>query len=65
MWQRRFGGDPGILGRSVTLSGTPVTVIGVMPAGFAFMAEAEFWRPLALARESHARRTLPRGDRPI
>ena len=48
MWQRRFGGDPDILGKSVTLSGTPVTVIGVMPAGFAFMADAEFWRPLAL-----------------
>ena len=49
MWQQRFGGDPGILGRSVTLSGTPVTVIGVMPAAFAFMPEAEFWRPLAFA----------------
>jgi putative ABC transport system permease protein len=49
MWQQRFGGDGGILGRSVTLSGTPVTVIGVMPASFAFMPEAEFWRPLALA----------------
>jgi putative ABC transport system permease protein len=48
MWQRRFGGDPGILGKSVTLSGTPVTVIGVMPAGFSFIADAEFWRPLAL-----------------
>ena len=48
MWQRRFGGDPDILGKSVTLSGTPVTVIGVMPAGFAFIADAEFWRPLAL-----------------
>ncbi len=46
MWQQRFGGDPGILGRSVTLSGTPLTVIGVMPASFAFMPEAEFWRPL-------------------
>jgi putative ABC transport system permease protein len=49
MWQQRFGGDAGILGRSVTLSGMPVTVIGVMPASLAFMPEAEFWRPLALA----------------
>jgi putative ABC transport system permease protein len=46
MWQRRFGGDPAILGRSVTLNGAPVTVIGVMPAGFTFMAGVEFWRPL-------------------
>ncbi len=49
MWQRRFGGDPPILGQSVTLSGAPVTVIGVMPAGFAFIGDVEFWRPLALA----------------
>jgi len=49
MWQQRFGGDTAILGRSVTLSGAPVTVIGVMPATFAFMPEAEFWRPLAFA----------------
>jgi len=47
-WQRRFAGDRNILGQSVTLSGTPVTVIGVMPAGFPFMSDAEFWRPLAL-----------------
>jgi putative ABC transport system permease protein len=48
MWQRRFGGDPNILGRSVTLSGTPVTIIGVMPASFLFPRDAEFWRPIAL-----------------
>ncbi len=48
MWQRRFGGDPAVLGRSVTLSGTPVTIVGVMPAGFYFPRDAEFWRPLAL-----------------
>lgn len=49
MWQRRFGGDSNILGRSITLSGTPVTVVGVMPSGFYFPTrEAEFWRPIAL-----------------
>jgi putative ABC transport system permease protein len=49
MWQRRFGGDPGIVGQAITLSGAPVTVIGVMPAGLAFMPETEFWRPLSFA----------------
>lgn len=48
LWQRRFNGDPKILGQSVTLNGAPVTVIGVMPAGFTFAGESEFWRPLAL-----------------
>jgi hypothetical protein len=57
MWQQRFGGDTAILGRSVTLSGTPVTVIGVMPASFAFMPEAEFWRP-DLRAQPDARRTF-------
>jgi putative ABC transport system permease protein len=49
MWQRRFGGDPNILGRTITLSGAPVVVVGVMPAGFYFPnREVEFWRPIAL-----------------
>jgi len=48
MWQRRFGGDPGALGRSVTLSGTAVTIVGVMPASFYFPnRNTEFWRPIA------------------
>lgn len=33
-WQRRFNGDPGIVGRSIQLNGRPVTVIGVTPEGF-------------------------------
>jgi putative ABC transport system permease protein len=49
MWRRRFGADPEILGRSLTLSGAPVTVVGVMPPGFYFPSrEVEFWRPIAL-----------------
>ena len=33
-WRRRFGGDPGIVGRAVLLNGHPVTVVGVAPPGF-------------------------------
>ena len=36
LWQRRFGGEPSILGRSITLDGHPYTVIGVMPDAFQF-----------------------------
>jgi len=48
MWEQRFGSDPSALGRSITLNGMPVTIIGIMPAGFAFGDGVEFWRPLAL-----------------
>jgi putative ABC transport system permease protein len=49
MWQRRFGGDPTVLGRTLSLSGEPSTIVGVMPAGFTFPSrEAELWRPIAL-----------------
>ena len=34
MWQRRFGANPNVLGSTITLGGTPCTIIGVMPAGF-------------------------------
>jgi len=33
-WQRRFGGDPSVIGRTITVDGTPREVIGVMPIGF-------------------------------
>ena len=35
-WQRRFGGDPSVVGRTLTVDAEPHTVIGVMPAGFDF-----------------------------
>lgn len=34
LWQMRFGGDPAVIGRTVTLNLRPLTVIGVLPAGF-------------------------------
>ncbi|MBO0857190.1 MAG: FtsX-like permease family protein [Chloracidobacterium sp.] len=36
VWQRRFGGDPGIVGRALTLNGYRYTVIGVLPQDFQF-----------------------------
>ncbi len=45
-WQGLYGGDPGILGKPVTLNNEPFTVIGVMPAGFRFpFDEIEVWMP--------------------
>jgi putative ABC transport system permease protein len=44
LWQRRFGGDRGVVGR--TLGNTGVTVIGVMPSDFKYPTHAECWTPL-------------------
>ena len=50
LWQRRFGADPSVINRKITLDNQPVTVIGVMPAGFQFPEkDTELWRPLALS----------------
>jgi putative ABC transport system permease protein len=47
LWQSRYGGDPGVLGRRIELNETPFTVVGVMPASFDFPNdEAEVWRTL-------------------
>lgn len=41
-WQRRFGGEPGVIGRALTINGQPVTVIGVLPDGFGFDLPVKF-----------------------
>jgi predicted permease len=48
VWQRRFGGDPEILGQMVYLEGDAYEVVGVMPASFGFPSWAELWRPLRM-----------------
>jgi putative ABC transport system permease protein len=68
LWQRRYAGDPNILGREINLGGK-TTVIGVMPAGFEFPISEDnqdFWEPIFSAafmtkeiREERANRFLP------
>jgi putative ABC transport system permease protein len=62
LWQRRFGGDPAIVGRTISLEGRPYTVIGIMPAGFRGVTDrADFW--LAFAADSDDGTIKNRGDR--
>jgi putative ABC transport system permease protein len=49
LWQRLYAGDPAVVGRDVTFSGRPFTIVGVMPEGFSFWEPAvRYWVPLAL-----------------
>jgi putative ABC transport system permease protein len=57
LWQSQFGADPGILGRKVTLDGSPYTVVGVMPRGFYFPTrEAQLWTQLTFDQDDYASR---------
>lgn len=47
LWQRRFGGSPAVLGRSIVLNGRSHEIIGVMPGTLRVPADAELWKPLA------------------
>jgi putative ABC transport system permease protein len=54
-WRRRFGADPAILQKTLTLNGEPYQVIGVMPAGYRdfFNRRTEIWTPVAFAPEEY------------
>ena len=56
-WQQRLGGDPGIVGKTITLNRKPFTVIGVMSADFNYpYNDGEMWTPLVFDKEeSHDR----------
>ncbi|HEX6182748.1 MAG TPA: ABC transporter permease [Pyrinomonadaceae bacterium] len=61
LWQRRFGSDPNILGRALTLNGEPYTVVGVTRRGFVYGSPTDVYVPLGslvgklmLERDNHA-----------
>ena len=64
LWQSRLGGRTDIVNRTVNLNGAPVTVVGVMPAGFQWFIRQgsrsgkppEMWSPLALTEQNRAAR---------
>jgi predicted permease len=61
MWQQRFGGDPDVVGRTITLNGEPFTVVGVVGAEAVFRAigDPELWIPV------HTRAAMEPGMNPI
>jgi len=54
-WINRYGGDPGVLGRTLSLDGEPYTIVGVMPAGIFDRTATKIWRPLAFGPENMTR----------
>src|SRR4051812_26760377 len=56
LWQQRFGSDPNILSRDITLNYAPYRIVGVMPHGFTFPEKARIWVPIQLTSEELANR---------
>ena len=48
VWKRRFGGDPALVGRTLTMNGLDHTVVGIAPAALTVMTGGEIWTPLTI-----------------
>ena len=46
LWEQRFGSDPGVIGRTITLDGASKEVVGVMPRGFDYPQGRQLWLPI-------------------
>ena len=63
-WQRRFGGDPNIVGRTITANNRPFTVVGVMGPDFSFQGPRyQFWVPLTLRGPNPDKLPISRNSR--
>jgi putative ABC transport system permease protein len=56
LWQRRFGGDPNIIGKTITLDSVASTIVGVLPEKFAYPANAELYGPIEISAKLAANR---------
>src|SRR5215510_14055465 len=64
LWQRRYGGDPNIVGRQISVNERPTTIVGVMPSTFGWHIQkgtqasrpADIWIPLQVSNELRQRR---------
>ena len=61
LWQRRFGGDPGIVGKSIQLSGDSYTVVGILPKDFRFLSGGDLFVPLGLFADRYPDRGMHPG----
>jgi putative ABC transport system permease protein len=48
LWKRRFGGDPAMVGRHLTLNGIDTTVVGIAPASLALLSNGDVWIPMTI-----------------
>ncbi len=55
VWQKHFGGDRSIIGKTVRLNGKQTAIVGVMPAGWRFPEISDIWTPLQLDQEHYRR----------
>jgi putative ABC transport system permease protein len=67
IWKRRFGGDPAVVGRSISIDSVPTTIVGILAAGAEYPGFAELWMPTAHYRNQEVltRRGLHADSRTI
>ena len=57
IWKRLFAGDPGIVGKTITLDGSNYEVIGIMPPSFDYPSKTDLWVPMGMTPEQWQRGT--------
>jgi predicted permease len=65
LWQRRFGADPGIIGKQITLNNQSFTIIGITPVDFQYEAQADVTVPIGLQAERYKARGADPGIRVV